>query len=152
MDAKRLDDTDRRILLELRKNCRRSYREIASEMKLSPATLIERMRRLERDGVILGYVPNFDYGLLGFEYMAVIEIHISSRDLLGIERKIALMPHVAAVWDTTGGYDALAVVMCKTRGELSATAKKILALEGVERTNTNVVLNVVSRLTEFDEV
>jgi len=152
MKAKQMDSSDKRILVELRKNCRRSYREIASALGMSPATLIERMRRLEKDGVILGYVPNFDYSKLGFEYMALVEIHISARDLLAIEKKIAQMPHVAAVWDTTGEYDALAVLMCKTRGELSDTAKKILALEGVERTNTNVVLNVVSRLTEFDEV
>ncbi|MFH0884617.1 MAG: Lrp/AsnC family transcriptional regulator [Candidatus Micrarchaeota archaeon] len=152
MKAKQMDNADRRILIELRKNCRRSYREIASTLAMSPATLIERMRRLEGDGVILGYVPNFDYGKLGYEFMALVEIHISARDLLAIERKIAQMPHVAAVWDVTGEYDALAVLMCKTRGELSDTAKRILALEGVERTNTNVVLNVVSRLTEFDGV
>ncbi len=38
------------------------------------------------------------------------------------------------------------------QGELSATVKKILAIKGVEKTSTNIVLNVVRRLTEFYEV
>jgi len=147
-----MDETDRRILSELKKNCRRSYRELAAATGMSPAALIERTKRLEKGGAITGYSANFDYLKLGFEFMAIVEISISGRDLLGVERRIAQMPRVAAIWDTTGDYDALAVLMCKSRGELSATIKKILATEGVESTTSNIVLNVVSRLTEFDGV
>ncbi len=147
-----IDEADRRILLELKRNCRRSFRELAAETGMSPAALIERTKRLERAGMITGYSANYDYLKLGFEFMAVVEISISGRDLLGVEKKIAQMPRVAAVWDTTGEYDAIAVLMCKNRAELSATVKRVLATEGVEKTNTNIVLNVVKRLTDFGEV
>jgi DNA-binding Lrp family transcriptional regulator len=147
-----IDETDQRILLELKRNCRRSYRELSASTGMSPAALIERIRRLEKDGAITGYSASFDYLKLGFEFMAVVEISISGRDLLGVERRIAQMPRVAAVWDTTGEYDAIAVLMCKNRSELSATVKRILAIENVEKTNTNIVLNVVKRLTDFGEV
>jgi len=147
-----IDETDRRILSELKKDCRRSYRELALEIGMSPAALIERMRRLERGGAVVGYSADFDYLKLGFEFMAIVEISISGRDLLGVEKRIAQIPRVAAVWDTTGEYDAVAVLICKNRSELSATIKKILAMESVEKTNTNIVLNVVKRLTDFSEV
>ncbi|MEW6748317.1 MAG: Lrp/AsnC family transcriptional regulator [Candidatus Micrarchaeota archaeon] len=147
-----LDETDRRILLELKADSRRSYRELAKAIGLSPAAVIERTRRLESAGVIRGYTANFDYSKLGFEFMAIVEVRISGDDLLTVEKRISQMPHVGAVWDTTGEYDALVILMCKSRSELSATVKKILAMEEVVRTNTNVVLNVVSRLTEFGEV
>jgi Lrp/AsnC family leucine-responsive transcriptional regulator len=150
--VKPLDDTDRMILQELVNNCKRSHRAIAKAVGLSPATVIERTRAMERGGYILGYGARLDSLKLGFEFMAVVEIGISGKNLPGVEEKIAKLPHVAAVWDTTGEYDAITVLMCKSRGDLSSTVKKILGIEGVEKTNTCVVLNVVKRLIEFEEV
>jgi DNA-binding Lrp family transcriptional regulator len=149
---KPLDETDRRILGELVNNCKRSYRAIAKAVGLSTATVIERMHAMERGGYIRGYGARLDTLRLGFEFMAVVEINLSGKDLPGVEGKIAGMPHVAAVWDTTGEYDCIAILMCKTRTELSSTVKTILAIEGVEKTNTCIVLNVIKRLAEFEEV
>jgi DNA-binding Lrp family transcriptional regulator len=119
---------------------------------MSPAAIIDRVRALEKTGYITGYGCRVDYLRLGFEFMAIVEISIAGRDLLGAERRIAQLPNVAAVWDTTGEYDAIAILMCRNREELSSTVKSILGLKDVEATNTNIVLNVVKRLTEFDEV
>ena len=147
-----IDGIDEKIMQELARDSSRSYRRIASDVGLYPATLVERVKALERRGYITGYGARLNYEKLGFEFMAIVEVHMSGKDLLEQEAKIARIPHVAAVWDITGGYDSLIVVMCKSRRELSATVKRILSTEGVRKTNTNVVLNVVSRLTEFDEV
>jgi DNA-binding Lrp family transcriptional regulator len=147
-----IDELDGRILQELVRDSRRSYRKLGKIVGLSPAALIERVKSLERRDYILGYGARMNYLKLGFEFMAMVEISMNGKDLIAIEQKISKMPHVAAVWDTTGEYDSLAIVMCKTRGELSATVKRILGVEGVRKTNTNMVLNVVSRLTEFEEV
>ncbi len=146
------DAFDRKLMAELVRNSNRSYRTLASDMGMSPAAVIERVRNLEKAGYVIGYGCRLDYLKMGFEFMAVVEIHVSGKDLIGVEEKIARLPRVAAVWDTTGDYDAIAVLMCKTRGELSSTVKKILSMKGVEKTNTNIVLNVVKRLTEFYEV
>ncbi len=147
-----IDELDARIMRELIADSSRSYRRIAKDVGLSPAALVERIKSLERKDYITGYGARVNYLKLGFEFMAIVEISMSGKNLITIEEKIAKLPHVAAVWDTTGEYDSLAVVMCKTRGELSATVKRILGTEGVRKTNTNMVLNVVSRLTEFGEV
>ncbi|MCI0503470.1 Lrp/AsnC family transcriptional regulator [Candidatus Micrarchaeota archaeon] len=147
-----IDEMDARIMRELIADSGRSYRNIAKQIGLSPAALVERIKSLERKDFITGYGARVNYLKLGFEFMAIVEISMSGKNLIAIEEKVAKLPHVAAVWDTTGEYDALAVLMCKTRGELSATVKRILATEGVRKTNTNMVLNVVSRLTEFGEV
>jgi DNA-binding Lrp family transcriptional regulator len=119
---------------------------------MSPAALIERVKYLEREGYITGYGARIDYVKLGFEFMAVVEISMSGKDLIAVEEKIAQFPGVAAVWDSTGEYDAIAILMCKSRSQLSSLVKKIIGVKGVEKTNTNMVLNVVKRLTEFDEV
>jgi len=147
-----IDNLDARIMRELVVDSSRSYRILAKDVGLSPAAFVERKKSLERMGYITGYGARVNYTKLGFEFMAIVEISMSGKDLIPIEQKIARLPHVAAVWDTTGEYDSLAVVMCKTRGELSSTVKRILGTDGVRKTNTNIVLNVVSRLTEFGEV
>lgn len=151
MKSKQLDSTDQRILLELKQNCRRSYRELAASTGISPATLIERIKRMEKEGVITGYSANFDYLKLGYEFMAIVQIGIRG-DLLKIQEKIANLKGVASVYDTTGQYDSTAILICKNRSELSALVKKILNIPGVEKTNTNMVLNVVKRIVDFGQV
>ena len=147
-----IDELDKKIMKELVINSNRSYRKLAKEIGISPAALIERVKFLENEQYISGYGARIDYVKLGFEFMAVVEISMSGKDLLAVERKISEFPGVAAVWDSTGEYDAIAILMCKSRSQLSALVKKIIGVKGVEKTNTNMVLNVVKRLTEFDEV
>ncbi len=149
---KKPDELDERILTELLRDSKRSYRRLAKDIGMSPTALIERIRTLEKNGYITGYGCRVNYSKLGFEFMALVEIRLAGKDMLAIERKISRIPHVAAVWDTTGEYDAVAILMCKTRSDLSSIVKRIHALDEVERTKTNTVLNVVTRLTEFYEV
>jgi DNA-binding Lrp family transcriptional regulator len=149
---KNLDELDRSLLKELLRDSNRSYRALARDVGMSPAAIIERIRFLEEEGYVTGYGCRVDYSKLGFEFMALVEIRINSKDMLAVEKKISRLPHVAAVWDTTGEYDAVAIVMCKNRSELSSIVKRIHAMDEVERTKTNTVLNVVTRLTEFYEV
>ena len=149
---KKPDEVDKRLLMELLRDSRRSYRRLAKDVGMSTTAIIERIRRLEKEGYITGYGCRVDYSRLGFEFMALVEIRLNGKDMLAVERKISKIPHVAAVWDTTGEYDAIAIVMCKTRSELSAIVKRIHAMDEVDRTKTNTVLNVVTRLTEFYEV
>lgn len=106
---------------------------------------------MEKEGVITGYSANFDYLKLGFEFMAIVQIAMRG-DLLSIQDKISKLKGVASIYDTTGQYDATAILMCKSRGELSALVKRILAINGVEKTNTNMVLNVVKKLTDFAQI
>ena len=73
----------------------------------------------------------------------VTEIIVSKGKLLEMEREIAKIPSVCAVYDVTGEIDAIVVSKCKSREELSHFAKGLLALPFVERTNSHVVLTTV---------
>lgn len=147
-----IDEVDRHILVELRKNCRRSFRELAHAVNVSPATLIERVKRLEKQGYIIGYSADLDFLRLGYEFMGMINITISHGALLEVQKKISKLKGVAAVYDVTGNYDSLAIVMCKNRAEFSRLIKKILAIPNVEKTNTNMALNVMKKMHEFNEI
>jgi DNA-binding Lrp family transcriptional regulator len=149
MKSEQMDAIDRRILEEMRTDCRRSYRQLAEAVGLSPASLMERVKKLEKGGYVKGYSARLDFLRLGYEFMAIVQISISHGSLLDAQEKIARLPGVAAVYDVTGQYDSIAILMCKSRSELSALVKRILAVPHVEKTNTNMVLNVVKETDEF---
>ena len=61
-----LDETDRMIVAELQENARISNVELAKRVNLSPTPCYERVRKLERTGVVLGYHARVDRAVLGY--------------------------------------------------------------------------------------
>ena len=138
-----LDENDRKIVSELSVNSRASFRKLAKRVGVSPATLIQRIARLEEQGIIRGYGVDLDYSKLGYGFSAVIEVTIRKGALLEIQKRIAQMPGVVSVYDVTGQSDSVVIARTKSSAEFSRLVKKILALDNVERTNTHVILNIV---------
>ncbi|MFH1222058.1 MAG: Lrp/AsnC family transcriptional regulator [Candidatus Micrarchaeota archaeon] len=152
MKNEQLDATDREIVTELRKNCRGSYRELAGRIGMSPAALIERIKRLEKSGVIKAYVASLNHLKLGYEFMGLVQIAIEPGHILDAQEKISKLRGIYAVYDVTGEYDSAAIVLAKNRNEFSALIKKILGTPHVKRSNTNIILNVVKDPFTFNEI
>jgi DNA-binding Lrp family transcriptional regulator len=70
------DELDSRLLLELQRNARISFKEIASEVKTSVAAAINRVKALEEKGKIRGYSALVDPKKLGYE-TAILELVVS---------------------------------------------------------------------------
>ena len=138
-----LDEIDRKLLRELLTNSKRSYRELATAIGVSAATVINHVQRLESAGVIKDYSARLDHERLGYELTVVTEIVVSKGKLLETDEEIAKIPNVCAVYDITGQTDAMVVAKFKSRSNLSDFTKALLAMTYVERTNTHVVLTTV---------
>ncbi|HLM69845.1 MAG TPA: Lrp/AsnC family transcriptional regulator [Thermoplasmata archaeon] len=138
-----LDGLDRGILEELNVDARRSHREIAEHLKVSPTTVGLRIERMERDGIIRGYVPLLDDEALGWELSATIGIRISKGKLREVEERLGKDPRAYAIYDVTGDFDALLIGRFRDRRDLDRFVKHALQDPQVERTNTQVVLNRV---------
>lgn len=138
-----LDDIDRRLLRELLKDSKRSYRELARSIGVSAATVINHIQRLESAGVIRDYTVQLDHERLGYELTVITEITVSKGKLLETEEEIAKISNACAVYDITGLTDAMVVAKFKSRKDLSDFTKKLLAMPYVERTNTHVVLTTM---------
>ncbi|HEV2317840.1 MAG TPA: Lrp/AsnC family transcriptional regulator [Thermoplasmata archaeon] len=138
-----LDEVDRAVMQELNVDARRSHREIAHRLRISPSTVSARVQRLEHDGVIRGYVPLLDDELLGWEFTATIGIRISKGRLREVEERLARDPRVYALYDLTGDFDALLIGRFRDRRDLDRFVKRALQDPHIERTNTQVVLNRV---------
>src|ERR1700686_741854 len=138
-----LDGLDRSILQELNIDARRSHREIAQRLKVSPTTVSSRIAQMERDNVIRGYVPLLDDELLGWDLAATIGIRISKGRLREVEERLAPDPWAYGIYDVTGDFDALLIGRFRDRRDLDRFVKHALQDPHVERTNTQVVLNRV---------
>jgi len=143
--VKLLDELDVAILRRLNVDARKSFRDIARELRVSISTVSNRVKRLEHEGIVLGYIPVLDEKKLGYDVLAVIGIRISKGKLLEVQRKIGREDKVVDVYDVTGEYDSVIIARFKNTKELDAFIKRLVAMENVERTYTQVVLNVVKQ-------
>ena len=137
------DETDVKILKILTSDARLSSRQIAEQCKISVGTVLTRIKRMEKGGIIKGYAALLDHEKLGYELTVVSDITVSKGRLLEVETEIARLPNVCCVYDVTGLVDAIVIAKFKSREELSKFTKRLLALPYVERTNTHVVLTTV---------
>src|SRR2546428_5588337 len=138
-----IEELDGKLIVELERDCRRSNRELALELRVSPSTVITHVKNLEEAGLIKGYAATLDHQKLGYELTAVVEVIVSKGKLLEMEREIAKVPGVCAVYDVTGATDGIVIGKFRDREELSRFAKSLLAMPFVERTNTHIVLTTV---------
>lgn len=138
-----IDETDVKILELLLGDARLSSRQVARRLDVSVGTVLGRIKRMERAGIIKGYSAVLDHEKLGFELTVVTEIVVSKGKLLEMEREIAKWPNVCCVYDVTGQTDAFVIAKFRSREELSGFTKRLLSLPLVERTNTHVVLTTV---------
>ncbi|WP_420389271.1 Lrp/AsnC family transcriptional regulator [Marinobacter sp.] len=131
---------DQRLLLHLRQNARCSVSDLARALDLSRSTVQNRIAKLEASGVICGYSVE-----LGGEYTASqVEAHVSIKvfQKLTARTNAALeqISQVSQLYSVSGEYDLIAIVQAQSLEELSAVLDEIGNLEGVERTNSAVVL------------
>lgn len=137
------DKTDKKILKELLSDARASLRDISKKANVSVVTVMNRVKRLEKAGIITGYTSTLDYEKLGYDLSVAIDISVAKGKLFQVEKKIATHPNVISVYDTTGQFDALVIARFKTRATLDKFLKKIQSYEFVEKTHTKLILNIM---------
>jgi DNA-binding Lrp family transcriptional regulator len=138
-----LNETDVKILQSLLEDARFSSRQIAKKVGVSVGTVLARIKKMERGGIIKSYSALLDHEKLGYELTVVTEITVSKGRLVETEKEIAKIPNVCSVYDVTGLTDAVIIAKFKGRADLGQFTKKLLALPYIERTNTHVVLTTV---------
>jgi DNA-binding Lrp family transcriptional regulator len=137
------DDVDIRILSVLQEDCRESFNKISKKTGISVGTAFNRVRSLEKKGILKGYTAIIDSGKLGYSLTAIILVQAEGTYLTEIENEIAKSANVISVYDITGDYDATVIAKFKDRASLNSFIKNLLTMPHIKRTVTNVALNVV---------
>lgn len=147
------DELDLAILEELQANGRISVADLARKIFLSQPALHNRIKRLEREGIIDQYVALLNREIIGYDLMCFIQISIQPHSMEQISRVEALvneMPEVLECYRVTGDYDLLLkVVVMNTRILDAFVAQKLTVLEGIDRVQTSVVMHEVKATTRL---
>ncbi|PKK81136.1 MAG: AsnC family transcriptional regulator [Thermoplasmata archaeon HGW-Thermoplasmata-2] len=138
-----MDDLDRNILNILNRDARTSFREIAKVIGVSVTTVASRISRMEKNGTINGYVPLLEPEALGYDLTALIGLKIKHGELMEVQKALAKDSRVFGIYDVTGEWDSIVVARFKGRKDLDRFIKNTLSAEGIERTYTQIVLNVI---------
>lgn len=138
-----IDDLDRRILNKLSKDGRMSFRKIAEHVDSTPATVINRVERLEEEGVITGYSAGINYRRVGYEGIAAIEIVIEGEYMQIVEEELSEHNNIVSVYSISGDTDILAIVKFESRDQLTEFIKNdLLSSDKVEKTITHMMFDV----------
>jgi DNA-binding Lrp family transcriptional regulator len=135
-----MDDTDRRLIALLRKDARLSAATLATKLGVSRGTVTNRLRRLEDDGVIVGYTVRLRPDAQPQEIKAWMGVRVEGNQTREVVAHLLGEPGVAALHDTNGRWDLLAELRAQSLAELSEVLERIRLIKGIATTETNVLL------------
>jgi Lrp/AsnC family transcriptional regulator, leucine-responsive regulatory protein len=140
--SRELDDIDWRLLRLLSSNGRTSIRALAGEVGLSEPSVHERVRRLERDGVITGYRAEIDPEATGSETLAFVSLRLAPGppDHSQLEAAFRAEASVLEAHITAGEDCYLLKLRVGTPADLAPVLDRIRTIPGVSYTRTTIVL------------
>ncbi len=141
--SKAIDQTDRVILDALLKDGRQSWRELGDLAHLSATSVGERVRRLERDGIITGYRALLNPAAVGRGFQAVVEVQLRPEVIPEtFEADLVSQPDVTFAGYVTGAEDYAVLIDCSGPEALDSFTRWCKA-NGAARTESRVVLRRV---------
>jgi DNA-binding Lrp family transcriptional regulator len=138
-----VDAVDIELLTVLAADPRATVVALADRLGLSRNTVQARMGRLERAGVFRSYERAISPTSLGFPIEAQMSIIVRQQELPRIRVALAEVPEIVQVHGLAGHVDLVALVACRDTQHLFEVDGRILAIEGVERTETALVMEEV---------
>lgn len=145
-----LDKKDHKILDILKKNSKLTSRRISKKLRIPITTVHNRIKKLEKLGIIKGYTVVLDYkkldrGILSFILVTIVYVLPDGKKIKQEEvaRKIK-KTGASEVFIVTGGTDIIVRVRAKDIDDLNNyIINKLRNIEGVDKTKTMIVLNEV---------
>jgi DNA-binding Lrp family transcriptional regulator len=135
--------SDRRILLELQSNARQTNKALAAAAGLAQSTTLERVRDLERRGVVRGYHAEVALGALGRDLEAMVTLRIQPKTADRIDSLVGALealPETLAVYLLSGADDVLVHLAVADADHLrDVVLSRIATLDGVTDERTSLV-------------
>ena len=139
-----IDDIDRKILSELVRDGRTSFRDLANHVHLSPNATAERVRRLESIGAIRSFRTDVDRTFLGFPAEAYIDVKLSPGTTAeSFQEAITRLTGVVSAAVLTGSVDFRLRVACKGHADVVRLVEALRERAGVQETNTSMILREI---------
>jgi Lrp/AsnC family transcriptional regulator, leucine-responsive regulatory protein len=148
-----LDVTDKKILNLLQQNSKANIKEIALKIGLTQTPTYERIKRLEKDGVIKNYIAVLDKEKVGYtiEVFCQVTLLVHSKDMITrFENAINKLDEVMECFHVAGNYDYLLKIIVKDMNCYQAFLKnKLSVLDSVANVQSTFVMSSTKDSTGF---
>lgn len=139
-----MDRLDVEILRRLSQDARKSYLEIARELKVANATVHERISKLREKGILKGFYTQMSAEKLGCPITAFVGLITSqNRQLHRLVDRLKQFQEIEEAHTVTGKYDFLIKLRTRSNEELQELLNKIGAIPGVARHETMMALTTI---------
>lgn len=135
-----MDTVDLQLLALLRQNARASVAALAKKLAVSRGTVTNRIRKLEGDGVLVGYTALLRPDAQTQQITAWMSIAVEGNQTRAVISTLLGEPGVAALHDTNGRWDLLAELRAAHLGELAAVLERVRLIKGIGATETSIHL------------
>jgi len=143
------ENLDRKLVNELLDDGRASLRSLGGDLDVSVTTVSNHISNLEDDGVIEGYAPVVDYGELGYDVTAILQLKVEGSALPDITDRLQEHKHMVTVYETTGDHDIIAIGKFTDTDHMNDQIKELLVDPDINESNTSVVLNTITENEQF---
>jgi DNA-binding Lrp family transcriptional regulator len=138
--GEQLDSTDARLLLALSADPRATVLALSQQLGLARNTVQARLARLESGGALDPFERRVRPEALGYRLGAYVTVQVVQRSLAEVSDGLAHIPEVLEVTGLSGVADLLVQVVAVDADDLWRITEQVLAIPGVERTDTTLAL------------
>jgi len=138
----KLDEADRRLLALLREDARLPTAALARRLGVARTTVVERIKRLERNGIVAGYTVRLASKVQGRMLRVHVLLSVDPKKGEAVVAALRDIPQVRGVWAISGAFDSLVFVEGDTTEEIDRVLDAIGNLPGVGKTQSSLVLSV----------
>jgi len=144
------ENLDAELVNALLNDGRASLRSLGEELDVSVTTVSNHLSDLEEEGVIDGYTPVVDYGALGYDVTAIIQLKVEGNALPNITDRLEGHEQMISVYEVTGNYDIIAIGKFRDTDGMNEQIKTLLTDPDINESNTSVVLDAASENDQFE--
>lgn len=149
-----LDYTDKRIVMLLQADSKQTNKELSNKLGLSVTAIYERVKKLEKEGILMKYVALVDKVKVKKAFVVFCQIKLvqHSQDyVVKFEREVAKLEEVLECYHTSGDYDYLLKVMVKDMQEFrDFMVKKLTTIDHIGSTHSSFMINEVKHTTAIN--
>jgi DNA-binding Lrp family transcriptional regulator len=136
-----IDDTDRELLALLRDDGRATIAALAAKLKVARGTVQNRIARLEREGLIVGYTVRLKPQVEAHRIRALMTIAVEGNRGQEVLRSLRGHPNVTAIHTTNGRWDIVAELQADSLEAFDRVLGAIRLFSGIANTETSILLS-----------
>jgi len=140
-----LDDKDRRLLALLREDARTPTAALARALDVARMTIVERLKRLEKFGVIAGYTVRLSEDTLRGRMKVHALLRADPKRSEAVLKALHAIEQIRAVYAISGSFSYMALIEAESTGEIDTVLDAIGSVPGITETQSSIVLS-----TKFD--